>query len=131
MHPGPPSFSSTSSSIFLLSLFFPLPKHFDCHLTPPRLIFLERRKPPFSLLLIWPQPKPTAVFPTRARCAPLDRSQPVRGATSPWGTLTSLGQCRRAEVAARAGCCALWGKHFSHNNCVSISDGTSSSVTLK
>lgn len=38
-------------------------KHSDCHLTPPRVIFLERRKPPFSLLLIWLQPKPTVAFP--------------------------------------------------------------------
>ena len=38
-------------------------KHSDCHLAPPRVIFLERRKPPFSLFLIWLQPKPTVAFP--------------------------------------------------------------------
>lgn len=36
--------------------FFPL-KHSGCHLTPPWVIFLERSKPPFSLFLIWLQPR--------------------------------------------------------------------------
>lgn len=39
--------------------FSPCPLFFlkgsDCRLNPRRLIFLRRRKPPFSLLLIWPQ----------------------------------------------------------------------------
>lgn len=57
-------------------------KHSDCHLTPPRVIFLEGRKPPFSLFLICPQPKPTVAFPTTARCTRQGRSQLLRGAPS-------------------------------------------------
>lgn len=38
-------------------------KHSDCHLAPSRVIFLKRRKPPFSLFLIWLQSKPWGAFP--------------------------------------------------------------------
>lgn len=53
-------------------------KHSDCHLAPSRVIFLKRRKPPFSLFLIWLQPKPSGAFPM---WAPLKRTR-VLSATS-------------------------------------------------
>lgn len=121
MHPGPPSFSSTSSSIFFLSLFFL--KHSDCHLTPPRVIFLERRKPPFSLFLIWPQPKPTVAFPMWALCTAQDCSQPVHGA------LSLYRECLHHTLSGWAGIQSSFkgqsdsteGKHFSYNKkCVNI-----------
>lgn len=78
-------------------------KHSDCHLTPPRVIFLERRKPPFSLFLIWPQPKPTVAFPMWAHCTTQGYSQPVHGVyreclhrmLSGWASMqsSSKGKC--------------------------------------
>lgn len=38
-------------------------KHSDCHLAPSWVIFLKRRKPQFSLFLIWLQSKPWGAFP--------------------------------------------------------------------
>lgn len=89
------------------SPFFSPPKHFDCHLTPPRLIFLERRKPPFFLLLIWPQPKPMAAFPARARCSALQRSAVQPGRSHHWSGVQGRfeGCCSLAETISDTTSC--------------------------